>query len=78
MKGYVKTPATATIRCTRHNGKYDVWSHLQKLQNSQYISRAIYVKSDEWHDAGCDWSACEFFVSIDGEMVSLDECDDWI
>lgn len=77
MKGFVKTPATAIIRCTRHNGKYDVWKHLQKLQNCQYIQRTIWVRSDELEDVD-DWGDCEKFVSIDGEMVSLDECDCWI
>lgn len=76
MKDYAKTPATATIRCTRHNGSYDVWKHLQKLQESQFIRRAIWVRRDELEDAA-EWSDCEQFVSIDGEMVSLDECDYW-
>lgn len=76
MKDYLKTPEKALIRCTRHNGTYDVWKHLQKLQECQYIERAIWVRRDELAD-GTYWRDCEKFVSIDGEMVSLDECDCW-
>lgn len=76
MKDYVNTHVMVDIRCTRRNGKYDVWKHLQVLQKCQYIRRVIWVRRDELEDAD-DRLNCEKFVSIDGEMVSLSECDYW-